>query len=115
MEISQNKENELFGLNSAKRNNLLPIKHAIHFKERDVYWKYFIYGPSRYMEEADYLCIYEKNQKNSITFILRKINCIIFCLIISICILIIFLLTYSNEFSRNKNPRFRQTKRYYKR
>jgi hypothetical protein len=67
--ISINKENELFGLNSAKRNNLLPIKHAIQFKERNVYWKYFIYGPSRYMEEADYLCIYEKNQKNSITFI----------------------------------------------
>lgn len=67
--LSINKENELFGLNSAKRNNLLPIKHSIQFKERNVYWKYFIYGPSRYMEEADYLCIYEKNQKNSITFI----------------------------------------------
>lgn len=67
--LSINKENELFGLNSAKKNNLLPIKHAIQFKERNVYWKYFIYGPSRYMEEADYLCIYEKNQKNSITFI----------------------------------------------
>lgn len=67
--ISINKENELFGLDSTQRNNLLPIRHAIQFKERNVYWKYFIYGPSRYMEEADYLCIVEKNQKNSITFI----------------------------------------------
>lgn len=67
--LSINKENELFGLDSAQRNDLLPIRHTIQFKERNVYWKYFIYGPSRYMEEADYLCIYEKNQKNSITFI----------------------------------------------
>ena len=67
--ISINKENELFGLDSTLRNNLLPIRHSIQFKERNVYWKYFIYGTSRYMEEADYLCIVEKNQKNSITFI----------------------------------------------
>ena len=63
-----NKENELFGLDSAQRNKLLPIKHSIQFKERNVFWKYFIYGPSRYMEEAEYLYIYEKNQKDSISF-----------------------------------------------
>jgi hypothetical protein len=51
-----------------KENDLLPIRHTIQFKERNVYWKYFIYGPSRYMEEAEYLCIYEKNQKDSISF-----------------------------------------------
>jgi hypothetical protein len=66
--LSINKENELFGLNSADRNKLLPIKHAIQFKERNVYWKYYIYGPSKYMEESDYLYIYEKNQKGSISF-----------------------------------------------
>ena len=66
--LSINKENELFGLHSEQRNNLLPIKHSIQFKERNVYWKYFIYGPSSYMEEADYLCIYEKNQNDSISF-----------------------------------------------
>lgn len=66
--VSINKENELFGLDSAQRNNLLPIRHTIQFKERNVYWKYFIYGTSKYMEEAKYLCIYEKNQKDSITF-----------------------------------------------
>lgn len=66
--VSINKENELFGLDSAQRNNLLPIRHTIQFKERNVYWKYFIYGTSKYMEEAEYLCIYEKNQKDSITF-----------------------------------------------
>lgn len=66
--VSINKENELFGLDSAQRNNLIPIRHTIQFKERNVYWKYFIYGTSKYMEEAEYLCIYEKNQKDSITF-----------------------------------------------
>lgn len=66
--LSINKGNELFGLDSAQRNNILPVRHTIQFKERDVYWKYFIYGTSKYMEEYDYLCIYEKNHKNSITF-----------------------------------------------
>jgi hypothetical protein len=64
-----NKENELFGLFSSEKNKFLTTRHSINFKERNVYWKYFIYGPSRYMEEADYLCIVEKNKKNSITFI----------------------------------------------
>ncbi len=66
--LSINKENELFGLDPAQRNHLIPIRHTIQFKERNVYWKYFIYGPSKYMEEADYLCIYEKNQNDSISF-----------------------------------------------
>jgi hypothetical protein len=63
-----NKENELFGLNSADRNKLLPIKHAIQFRERNVYWKYYIYGQSKFMEDSDYLYIYEKNQKDGIYF-----------------------------------------------
>lgn len=66
--LTINKENELFGLNSSDKNKLLPIKHAIQFKERNVYWKYFIYGSSRYIEESDYLGIYEKNQKREYSF-----------------------------------------------
>lgn len=63
-----NKENELFGLSSNDKNKILPIRHTINFKERNVFWKYIIYGSSKYIEEIDNLCIYEKNQKDSITF-----------------------------------------------
>ena len=66
--LSLNKENELFGLSSSEKNKILPIRHFINFKERNVYWKYFIYGTSKYMEDIESLYIYDKSQKNSITF-----------------------------------------------
>ena len=66
--LSLNKANELFGLSSSEKNKILPIRHTINFKERNVYWKYLIYGSSKYMEDIDSLYIYEKNQKNSIAF-----------------------------------------------
>ena len=64
-----NKENELFGLSFSDKNKFLTIRHSINFKERNVYWKYLLYGSSKYMEDIESLYIYEKNQKNSITFI----------------------------------------------
>jgi hypothetical protein len=66
--LNLNKENELFGLPTSEKNKFLPIRHSINFKERNVYWKYLIYGTSKYMEDIEYLHIYEKNQKNSINF-----------------------------------------------
>lgn len=63
-----NKENELFGLSPKDRNKFLPLRHSINFKERNVYWKYLLYGSSKYMEDIESLYIYEKNQNNGITF-----------------------------------------------
>ena len=35
--LSLNKENELFGLSSSEKNKILPIRHFINFKERSAF------------------------------------------------------------------------------
>jgi hypothetical protein len=66
--LSLNKENELFGLSTKDKNKILPIRHTINFRERNVFWKYIIYGTSKYIEEINNLYIHDKNQKDSIAF-----------------------------------------------
>jgi len=63
-----NKNNELFGPSSSDKNKILPIRHTIQFKERNVFWKYIVYGNGKFIEEIDNLCIFEKTQNDSIAF-----------------------------------------------
>ncbi|MBU6167414.1 MAG: hypothetical protein KGQ86_00110 [Bacteroidetes bacterium] len=66
--ITLNKENELFGIGPNEKSNLLPVRHTINFKERNVYWKYYIYGTSKYIEDIEYMYIVEKQFKDGVTF-----------------------------------------------